>query len=215
MDLYLFDFDETLYDYNFRHRLPALSVVTGVSQYHLARTWWAAGFERRAEAGEWPTSREYLEKFAEVTGAALTLEQWRETRMLASTPIPASIAVLRYAATLGAVAVLTNNPSPFEESLSVLAPDVAGIVHDGLLVSGCLGVRKPDAGIYQLAMQRFGAEPHDTFFTDDSSANVLGARDLGITAHQIQWVNQVPQVEDLRTAITDFSARSNDWLPNG
>lgn len=208
MDLYLFDFDETLYDYNFRHRLPALSLVTGVSQYHLAHTWWEAGFERRAESGEWPSSAEYLEKFHEVTGASLSLEQWRETRMLASTRIPDAISALRHAATLGTVAVLTNNPSPFQESLTVLAPDVAGIVKDGLLVSGCLGVRKPDAGIYQLALQRYGAVPENTFFTDDSAANVAGAQAVGITAHQIGWVDGVPQVAELRQAIDAFSQRS-------
>ena len=44
MDLYLFDFDKTLYSYNFLHRLPALSRASGVSQYDLASTSWAGGF---------------------------------------------------------------------------------------------------------------------------------------------------------------------------
>ena len=45
-----FDLDKTLYAYDFRRRLPALAVLTGASQYHLARTWWADGYEARAEA---------------------------------------------------------------------------------------------------------------------------------------------------------------------
>ena len=48
VDLYFFDLDKTLYAYDFRERLPALSRFSGVSQYHLASTWWAGGFERRA-----------------------------------------------------------------------------------------------------------------------------------------------------------------------
>lgn len=207
MDLYLFDFDETLYDYDFRLRLPALSLVTGLSQYDLAKSWWAGGFERRAEAGEWPTSTEYFDQFERVTGAKLTLETWRETRMLASTRIPGAIEALRRAATLGTVAVLTNNPSPFAESLAVLAPDVAGVVGDNVLVSSDLGIRKPDAGIYRLALARFAAEAENTFFTDDSVGNVAGAAAVGIHAHRIAWVDGVAQVGDLESAITAFAER--------
>lgn len=207
MDLYLFDFDDTLYDYDFRVRLPALSLLTGVSQYHLAKTWWAGGFERRAEAGEWPTSAEYFDQFERVTGARLTLENWRETRMLASTPIPGAIAALRRAAALGTVAVLTNNPSPFAESLPILAPDVAALVGENVLVSSDLGIRKPDAGIYRLALSRFDATPENTFFTDDSSGNVAGATAIGIHGYRIDWVDGVAQTGALEDAMTAFANR--------
>ncbi len=53
MTLFFFDFDKTLYAYNFRKRLPELSRLTGVSQYQLAKSWWAGGYEKRAESGEW------------------------------------------------------------------------------------------------------------------------------------------------------------------
>ena len=56
MDLYFFDFDKTLYAYDFHFRLPALSVMTGASQYHLAKTWWAEGFEVRAHSAFMLTS---------------------------------------------------------------------------------------------------------------------------------------------------------------
>ena len=207
MDLYLFDFDDTLYDYDFRMRLPAISLLTGASQYHLAKTWWAGGYERRAEAGEWQTSAEYLDQFHNVTGAALSLEGWRETRMLASTPIAGSVAALRRAATLGTVGVLTNNPSPFAESLAVLAPDVAAVIGENLLVSSDLGVRKPDAEIFRLALARFGAKPENTFFTDDSQANVDGARAVGVTAYHIERVDSGTQTQALDGAITAFSQR--------
>jgi putative hydrolase of the HAD superfamily len=207
VDLYLFDFDETLYDYNFRYRLPALSVVTGVSQYRLAKQWWAAGFEKRAEAGEWPTSDEYLSEFNQQTGAHLTLEKWRETRMLASTRIPGSVNALRRASTLGTVAVLTNNPSPFAESFEIMAPDVAEIVGGNVLVSSDLGVRKPDAEIYLLALERFGAQPENTFFTDDSAGNVAGAAELGIHAYRIEWIDDAPLTEGLDRAVTAFAER--------
>lgn len=208
MDVYLFDFDETLYEYNFRIRLPALSLLTGVSQYRLAKDWWSGGFERRAEAGEWPTASEYLAEFHEQTGARLTLEQWREARMLASTSIPGSLEALRRAATLGTVGILTNNPSPFAESFAIMAPDVAEVVGDNVLVSSGLGVRKPDAAIYYRALEHFGAEARNTFFTDDSVRNVEGAAAVGIHSHRIEWVQGVPQIDALEHAITAFAKRA-------
>ena len=208
MDLYFFDFDKTLYAYNFRMRLPALSLVTGASQYHLAKTWWAGGYEVRAEAGEWPTSAEYLAEFERVTGSRLTLENWQEARALASTVIPASVDALRRASTLGTVSLLSNNPSPFAESLPVLAPDVTAIVGENRLVSCQLGVRKPDSRIFELALARYGARAEDTFFVDDSAGNLAGARALGIHTHQLAYVRGVPQTDALDEAITRFASRS-------
>ena len=46
MDVYFFDCDKTLYDYDFHKRLPMLAELSGVSQYRLASRWWAGGFER-------------------------------------------------------------------------------------------------------------------------------------------------------------------------
>ena len=207
MDLYLFDFDDTLYDYDFRIRLPALALLTGASQYRLAKSWWAGGFERRAEAGVWPSSAEDLEQVGRVTVVELTLENWREARMLASTPIPGAIEALRTAAAHGTVAVLTNNPAPFAESFAWLAPDVAAVVGDNVLVSSDLGVRKPDARIYELALERFGVAARDAFFADDSAANVAGAAATGIRAHRLGWADGAPGTDALRDAVAAFAGR--------
>jgi putative hydrolase of the HAD superfamily len=209
VNLYFFDFDKTLYAYNFRMRLPALSLITGASQYHLAKTWWAGGFEKRAEAGEWNTSDEYLAEFERVTGAHLTLENWQEARALASTRIPESLDALALASTIGTVSLLSNNPSPFAESLPVLAPDVTAIVGENRLVSCQLGVRKPDQKIYRLALDHYGVSAEDAFFADDSAENVAGATSVGITGHHLRYVDGVPQVGDLRDAIERFADRGN------
>jgi len=206
--LFFFDFDKTLYAYDFRQRLPALSRITGASQYHLAKTWWAGGFETRAEAGEWRTSDEYFAQFAAVTGVTLDLDGYCESRALASTPIAQSIEALRLASTLGTVSLLSNNPSPFAAALPRLAPDVTSIVGENRLVSCDLGVRKPDPTVYRLALDRFGARADETFFADDSAENVAGAASIGITAHQLRYVDGVPQVLALHDAIVGFAERT-------
>ena len=183
MDVYFFDCDKTLYDYDFLKRLPRLAELGGVSQYRLASTWWAGGHERAAEIGEHSTSEEYLEAFAEVTGAHLTLEQWQDARKAAMTPIDGSLAALRTAAALGTVSLLSNNPIPFKDSLPVLAPEAVDVLEGNDLVSAVLGARKPERRIYTRALGRFGARPGDSILFDDSLANVEGAREAGMHAH--------------------------------
>lgn len=51
-----------------------------------------------------------------------------------------------------------------------------------VLVSGELGLLKPEPAIYAELLRRTGARPEETFFTDDNPHNVAGARSLGIDA---------------------------------
>jgi putative hydrolase of the HAD superfamily len=197
VDLYLFDFDKTLYAYDFRFRLPALASASGVSQYQLASRWWAAGYETRAESGEWPTAAEYLAEFARVTESTeLTVEQWAHARSTSMTRNEGTVAALRRAATLGTVSLLSNNPSVFAEALPIMAPDVAELVGDNRLVSYQLGVRKPDARAYELALARYGASADDTFFADDNRENVEGALAVGIHAHHFTTTELLDEAMD-------------------
>ncbi|MGO4594465.1 HAD family hydrolase [Leifsonia sp. 2TAF2] len=208
MDVYFFDCDKTLYDYDFHKRLPKLAELGGVSQYRLASTWWAGGFERAAEIGEYSTSEEYLAAFAEVTGAHLSLEEWQEARKAAMTPIPGSIAALKEAAGLGTVSLLSNNPIPFKDSLPVLTPEIVDVLQDNDLVSAVLGARKPERRIYTRALGRFGVDPADAILFDDSAANVEGARACGMHAHQlIKHEDGTFDIDGLLDALHAFAAR--------
>jgi len=186
MDVYFFDCDKTLYDYDFHMRLPKLAELGRVSQYRLASSWWAGGFERAAEIGEYTTSEEYLAAFAEVTGAHLSLEEWQVARKAAMTPIPGAIAALREAATLGTVSLLSNNPIPFKDSLPVLTPEIVDVLGGNDLVSAVLGARKPERRIYTRALGRFGVAPENAILFDDSLPNVEGARACGMQAYHFR-----------------------------
>ncbi|MCZ7630437.1 MAG: HAD family phosphatase [Microthrixaceae bacterium] len=50
---------------------------------------------------------------------------------------------------------------------------------DGVLISGEVGITKPDPRIYRLCEQRFGLDPERLVFIDDSPANVEAASALG------------------------------------
>ncbi len=53
---------------------------------------------------------------------------------------------------------------------------------EGILISGEVGVNKPDRQIFEHLVERFGIEPATALFIDDSSANVAAAAALGFRA---------------------------------
>lgn len=64
---------------------------------------------------------------------------------------------------------------------------------DGLILSHDVGLMKPDARIYRLALSRFGLEPKRTVFIDDILANVDGARAVGLHGIHYRSAEQVRQ----------------------
>jgi 2-haloacid dehalogenase len=53
---------------------------------------------------------------------------------------------------------------------------------DGEVVSGVVGVTKPDPEIYRILLDRYRLEPARTFYTDDLVSNVESARQSGIAS---------------------------------
>lgn len=52
-----------------------------------------------------------------------------------------------------------------------------------IIVSGEVGLRKPDPAIFHLARERFAVDPQETLFVDDLEENIRVARELGFAAH--------------------------------
>lgn len=55
-----------------------------------------------------------------------------------------------------------------------------------VVVSGRIGVVKPDAAIYRLLLDRNGLAAERCLFIDDSAANVRGAEAVGMRAHHFR-----------------------------
>src|SRR5215210_1713030 len=53
---------------------------------------------------------------------------------------------------------------------------------DGIVISGEVGMVKPDPRIFEHLLSRFGLQPGATVFVDDSEANVAAARRAGMVA---------------------------------
>lgn len=89
-------------------------------------------------------------------------------------PVPGSEDLVRDVAGAGVrVLGLTNWSAETFHHAEPAAPAV-GLL-EGVLVSGEVGIAKPDPRIYRLLAERFGLVPARTVFLDDSSANVAAA----------------------------------------
>jgi len=69
---------------------------------------------------------------------------------------------------------------------------------DGIVVSGKEKVIKPDERIYQLLLDRYGIEAHNSVFIDDNIKNIKAAEAIGL--HAIHFQNP-PQLESALIAL--------------
>jgi len=53
---------------------------------------------------------------------------------------------------------------------------------DGVVISGEVGLHKPEPEIYRLGAERVGLKPHECVFVDDLRENCAGAEAVGMTA---------------------------------
>ena len=76
--------------------------------------------------------------------------------------------------------LLTNNAREFEEFWVPLLP--LDELFDDVVDSSAVGLRKPDARIYELSLDRLGVDAPAAVFVDDAPGNVLGAQAVGMRA---------------------------------
>ncbi len=69
---------------------------------------------------------------------------------------------------------------------------------DATVISGDVGLHKPQPEIYRLACERLGAQPADCVFVDDLRENINGAEAVGMTGllHR-EAAETIPKLEEL------------------
>jgi HAD superfamily hydrolase (TIGR01509 family) len=72
---------------------------------------------------------------------------------------------------------------------------------DQLIISAEVGIMKPDARIYQLALEKLGVAPAEAVFVDDFAVNIEGARAVGMYAIQFTRLDQT--LEELKKLLND------------
>jgi 2-haloacid dehalogenase len=99
-------------------------------------------------------------------------------------PIEETVAVLEELHAAGTPLYALTNWSA--EKFPVARQRFSFLAHfRGILVSGEVGVIKPDPRIFEMLIERFAIDPYRAVYIDDVEANVVAARPFGI--HAIQF----------------------------
>jgi 2-haloacid dehalogenase len=67
---------------------------------------------------------------------------------------------------------------------------------DGVVISGAVGIAKPDDGIFRHLLDRYALDPRATVFVDDTRANLVAAKRLGLIG--VPFVDPARLRADLR-----------------
>ena len=105
-------------------------------------------------------------------------ERWVET---IGGPIEENIALMRRLKAAGRPVYGLSNFAAVKFALARQMFAVLG-EFDHCVVSGHVGVAKPDPRIFEILFERVGREPRELLFVDDSQANVEAAEALGMAA---------------------------------
>ena len=138
---------------------------------------------------------EYLQRTVFYRERPYTLEDFKKFMFDQSQALPESLAFLgELAATHRYMMAALNN-----ESLEINEYRIRTFKlreYFGAFFSSCyLGVRKPDSGIYSLALKITQRDPGECVLIDDRGLNLECAREMGM--HTIQFVNVAQLRDDL------------------
>jgi 2-haloacid dehalogenase/putative hydrolase of the HAD superfamily len=106
-------------------------------------------------------------------------ERWWE---MFSGVIPETQAAIEALQAKGVPQYVLSNMSHETFDGTVTMSPVFGLMH-GLVISGHEQVMKPDPAIFTLTCERYGLEPAQTLFVDDSARNIEAARAVGLQTH--------------------------------
>ena len=131
---------------------------------------------RRLERGEL-TAEEFSQGFAPLLG--VEPDGLVERLFAGVQPDEAMIAAVRRAHTAGIKTGLISNS--WGEGLAY-DPQLLAEIFDAVVISGEVGLHKPEPEIFRLAAHRIGVVPQECVFVDDLRENCAGAEAVGMTA---------------------------------
>ena len=110
-------------------------------------------------------------------------------------PVPGTEAILEALRADGFRLFGLTNFSAETYPRALPAAPAIGLLED-VLVSGAVGLTKPDPAIFALLLERYGLAPGSTLFVDDGARNVEAARACGL--HAVVFTDAPTLVRDLR-----------------
>ena len=139
------------------------------------------------------TLDEYLDRTVFYRSRTFTRDEFRDYMFSLSQPMPEVLAFARALADSGKYFMGTINNESRELNLYRIEKyGLRGIFR--LFVSSCfVGLRKPESGIYRLAIETTQINPDECCFIDDRALNLECAAKLGMRVIQMQTLEQLRQ----------------------
>ena len=134
---------------------------------------------------------EYLDRTVFYRNRPFTRDEFQNFMFSLSQPMPEVLAFARALADSGKYFMSTINNESRELNLHRIEKyGLRGIFR--LFVSSCfVGLRKPESGIYRLAIETTQINPEERCFIDDRALNLECAAKLGMRTIQMQKVDQL------------------------
>jgi putative hydrolase of the HAD superfamily len=139
------------------------------------------------------TLDEYLDRTVFYRNRPFTRDEFRDYMFSLSQPMPEVLAFARALADSGKYFMGTINNESRELNLHRIEKfGLRGIFR--LFVSSCfVGLRKPERGIYRLAIETTQINPEECCFIDDRALNLECAAKLGMRTIQMQKLDQLQE----------------------
>lgn len=134
---------------------------------------------------------EYLERTIFYQNRPFTREEFRDYMFSLSQPMPEVLAFARGLAEGGKYFMGTINNESRELNLYRIAKYSLQKIFCVFFSSCFVGLRKPESGIYQLALEITQINPQQCCFIDDRALNLECAAKLGMRTIQMENLNQL------------------------
>jgi 2-haloacid dehalogenase len=177
----IFDLGGVVVDWSPRYLFDRLIPDPRRRDYFLTEVcppWWNAELDRGRSFAE--AVRERCELFPD--WSASIQAYWRRWPEMLAGLIPGMPRLVDELRAAGAPLYAITNWSAETFPLARERFPVLRAFDGAVVVSGEVGLLKPDPEIYELALRRFGLDRRSCLFIDDNEPNVLGARRVGIAA---------------------------------
>lgn len=134
--------------------------------------------------------------------AMIAADAYRAAYVHNRQPVPGAIALLEILKPQVKIGIITNHV----RSEQMIKMDACKLwpYTDELVISDEVGINKPDAGIFEHALNLFDAQPQDCIMVGDSwQSDIVGAYNMGIKA---VWFNRYDDVIPDSTMATEINS---------
>lgn len=190
--LYIFDLGNVIVDIDFNRVLGAWSDFSRVPLATLKQSFVMGEAFHQHERGE-ISDEVFAEKLCHEMELPLSYEQFSHGwQAIFVAQRPEVIAIMRALREQGhRVVVLSNTNRLHTTFWPDEYPEIRGAA-DKIYLSQEMGMRKPEARIYQAVLQAEGFSASDAVFFDDNADNIEGANQLGITSILVTGKEVIP-----------------------